>query len=165
MQRYVLLLLFIFSSTYVFCQNRDDQFAIANSKIENKTWLIKKECVNDSCYKMDSDYYYISKTTYSDSGLLNHNEHFCFGLSHYTYIIDPIENNIRFVHLSCSPYICFIDTTKQKNTFKVVLTSEVGKENAELSFISDKEFFIYPMYGKRVYFTFLSQGDIGDFAK
>ena len=145
MRQYFLLSFLIFLPQLIFCQNRSKSLFAAFDRITNKTWQIA-----------DSDYYFIPEVVPNSDSKSN----LCFGLQHYLYQPNPIDNKIELVYLSCSPYICFTDTTQLKNTFKLLVTSEMGKENAEIIFISDKEFTIYPMQGKKVHFAFLQNGEI-----
>ena len=150
MKQYLSLLFLIALPIIVFSQKQDRSFDKALKKLERKTWIIR-DCINDSCYNIDSDYYVFQSASFE-----MREQKTCITYDHYTYINNPIDDKIKLVHLSCSPVICFTATTNKKNTFKINITSEVGKCNAELSFISDSEFVINLMYDKKVYYKLIT---------
>ncbi len=159
MRQLLFLLLFSAHASLVFCQNHKNT-SIADAQILplNKTWCTR-QCIDELCPVIDSDYYYFENCNYPLKG----GSYFGLTYVQYTYVEDPIVNKTVLRLNKCAPIICITDTTNQKRKFKVsVVSNDYGERDGELTFISDKEFMVYPISDKTARFVLYCSGNVMD---
>jgi hypothetical protein len=126
----------------IFCLlafSKGHDFDKAVEKLENKAWVVEKECINDSCYHYtvnDSNFYFFSKNTFETN---SHYGGYCGHYNDFRYIENPVTDVVELRVNVCVPEICFINKVTE-NSFNVIVLSEMGRSKTMLTFISDSEF-------------------------
>ncbi len=114
----------------------------------------------DSCWAPDY------RTPFDDDNG-RHNYYFRYGKSFNTgdsgwhkpthffeqslYMKEYPMDSLKFMVISCPPMISFMDSNTHKNNVFAIWAGGSDPEQGELTFISDSEFVVNPLYGVKYY--------------
>ena len=121
-----------------FCQKGNYSYDKIVNRLSNKTWIIIKECENDSCYKIVDKTYYFFKVPESDD--------YRKDTLTLRYVTHKITYSVKtgkahFESNVCNPTIGFFNSPLGNENFTpIYISGWGGVGNGEISFENDSEF-------------------------
>jgi len=118
-------------------QQKSQPYNVALRRLEGRTWLLEKRCINDTCASLSERDFFVflskedAELSKKDTSTLVYQE----------WVESADDATVR--RNVCTAYLNFYPSGKEKNnSFSLFYLGEAGKQFGELSFLSDSSFVI-----------------------